>query len=143
MAHRLNLAAPFAGMSFIWNIDSKVGTQVTEPNNPDDVALVQLLLGIALRGGSGGSAAPGCKSPPNVTSQMDHATGYWIYFAQVEARKPADGNLSPSGKVATQDRLICRLNGLAFQAARQEWDNLPNHPQCPPLLKAKLLGPSK
>ena len=143
MAHRLNLATPFNGLTFIWNIDKKVGTQVSEPNDPDDVALVQLLLAINQRKGAGASAAAGCKIPPPVTGRMDPTTGFWIYFAQVEAKAPADGNLTPSGKVAMDQRLICRINRGAANLSRQEWENLPNHPQCPPSLKAKLLAPPK
>jgi hypothetical protein len=145
MAHKLNLAFPADGINYLWNIDTKVGTQVSEPNATDDVALVQMLFGIVLRGGvSGQNAAGSCKSAPNISGNMDHPTAFWIYYAQVEAPgMTADGNLTPSSKSPTPQRLIVRLNVLASKANRIEWENLPNSPQCPPYLKAKLLAPPR
>ncbi len=144
MAHKRMLQAPFQGMPFLWNIDAKVGTQVSEPNSSDDVALVQLLFLIAPPN-MGSSATGGCRARPNISGQVDHATGFWIYFAQVEAGGTfkADGNLSPMSGAANNERLIVRLNLNAMKGNRTAWENLPNHPQCPPALKAKLLAPPR
>jgi hypothetical protein len=145
MAHKLNLAFPLHGLNFIWNIDQRVGTESEEPNDPDDVSLVQLLLGLGIRAGGGVHAAAGCRNAPLVSGQMDHSTGFWIYYCQVEAAgMTADGNLTPSRKTPTIQQLIFRLNNIAASGiTRPEWEALPMSPQCPPSLKAKLLAPPK
>jgi hypothetical protein len=148
VAHQLKLAAKFEGMDKIWNIDAKVGTQASEPNMPDDVALVQLLINISLRNAGSGSkispAVPGCRTPPLITGTMDYPTGFWIYFTQVEvAGAKADGNLTPSGKHPVFDRLIVRMNYYASMSNRIEWADLPNNLLCPPMLRIKLLAPAR
>jgi len=144
MAHKLLLQMPLQGMPFVWNIDRKVGTQASEPNDQDDVALVQMLFLISPPR-IGGSATPGCTARPNITGQVDHATGFWIYYAQVESvgTFKADGNLSPLVGPASLERLIVRLNLIGFRDNRSVWENLPNHAQCPPYLKGKLIAPAR
>lgn len=143
MAHKRTLNVMSEGMSFIWNIDDKVGTQTSEANSPDDVTLVSLLFNLG-GSASGQSAAPGCRAKPQINGQMNHALGFWIYFSQVEAKSKVvvDGYLSPM-KFINQNLLIYRLNYLAMKNNKTAWENLPNHPQCPPSLKAKLLAPPK
>jgi hypothetical protein len=76
MAHKLLLSTPAHGMPYIWNIDQKVGTQVTEQNLIDDVSLVQLLLKMFVSHGAWKKIAPGCLNAPIVTGQMDNLTGF-------------------------------------------------------------------
>jgi hypothetical protein len=143
MAHRKNLAVAHKGMTFVWNVDNKVGSQSTELNDSDDVALVQLLFNLIVDTVS--SVTPSCKRKPPVNGQMDPITGFWIYFFQVEsgAGTKIDGYFSPMKGQNLSPYMLARINFTAFVRAKTQWENLPNHPMCPPSLKAKLLAPPK
>jgi hypothetical protein len=143
MAHRKNLVTPHKGMSFVWNVDNKVGSQITESNDSDDVSLVQLLFNLIVDTTS--SVTPGCKRRPPVNGQMEPITAFWIYFFQVEAGQGTkiDGYFSPIRGQNLGPFMLSRINFTGFVRAKAQWENLPNHPMCPPSLKTKLLGPPK
>lgn len=146
MAHKCNFRTPWNGMNFIWNIDGKVGTQVTEQNDPDDVLLSKFLFDIIISAGGGASASPGCKVKPILNGNMDQSLGFWIYFSQVEnliGKSTVDGYISPLRGYPSKSLSICRMNTGAYNANRNVWENLPNHPLCSQSLKLKLLGPSR
>lgn len=143
MAHRKNLVSALKGMTFVWNIDDKVGSQTTERNDSDDVALVQLLFNLIIDTTT--SAVPGCKVKPRVTGQMEPVTAFWIYFFQVEggAGTKVDGHFSPMKGQNLQPYMLAQINFTAFVRVKSQWENLPNNPLCPSSLKTKLLGPPK
>ena len=91
MARILALRPPYNGMSTIVNVLGRVGPG--EPNNPDDVRVVQRLMQMGSRGRSA-SASIGV---PQVTGHFDAATGFWIYRVQQIARnRTMDGVVSPA-----------------------------------------------
>jgi hypothetical protein len=92
MARILALNPPFNGMSTIVNVLGRVGPG--EPNNPDDVKVVQRLIQMGARG-----KAPAVNiGVPQVTGHFDAATGFWIYHAQRIYRQKmiVDGVVSPA-----------------------------------------------
>ena len=146
MAHKCNFRAPWNGMNFIWNIDDKVGTQVSERNDQDDVLLSKLLFDIIISSGGGASASPGCKVRPMINGNMDQNLGFWIYFSQVEntlGKAKVDGYISPLRGHPSTSLSICRMNIGAYSANRNSWDNIPSHPLCSQSLRSKLLAPGR
>ena len=91
MARILALNPPYSGMSTIVNVLGRVGPG--EPNNPDDVRVVQRLMQM---GGSGRAAAASI-GVPQVTGHFDAATGFWIYrIQQIAKNRTVDGVVSPA-----------------------------------------------
>jgi hypothetical protein len=94
MARILVLNPPFEGMSTIVNVLGRVGPK--EPNNPDDVRVVQRLLQMGSRG-AGFATSMGVPQP---TGRFDAVTGFWIFYAQniFKARhgEIVDGVVSPA-----------------------------------------------
>jgi hypothetical protein len=91
MARILTLNPPYNGMSAIVNVLGRVGPG--EPNNPDDVKVVQRLLQLASRGG-GPATSLGIPQP---TGRFDAVTGFWIYFTQGFFKgQTVDGVVSPA-----------------------------------------------
>jgi hypothetical protein len=91
MGRILALNPPYNGMSSIVNVLGRVGPG--EPNNPDDVRVVQRLLQLASRGG----AAAISFGVPQVTGHFDATTGFWIYQTQNFFRgQKVDGVVSPA-----------------------------------------------
>ncbi len=91
MARILALNPPYNGMSTIVNVLGRVGPG--EPNNPDDVRVVQRLMQMGSRGRSA-SASIGV---PQVTGHFDAVTGFWIYHTQAFFRgQTVDGVVSPA-----------------------------------------------
>ena len=145
MAHKRVLSKPMGGMTFIWNIDDKVGTQITEKNDPDDVLLIKILFDINIVGSPDAfNITPSCRSSPAINGAMDQSLGFWIYATQVEAPGVVvDGHISPLRSFVSFDLMIMRLNGGAHSKQKDTWENLPNSPLCTPSLKAKLLAPAR
>jgi len=91
MGRILALNPPFSGMSTIVNVLGRVGPG--EPNNPDDVRVVQRLMQMAGRG----RAASASIGVPQVTGHFDAATGFWIYHTQrINRNLTVDGVVSPA-----------------------------------------------
>ncbi len=91
MGRILALNPPYSGMSAIVNVLARVGPG--EPNNPDDVRVVQNLMQMGARG----KAPAASIGVPQVTGHFDAATGFWIYHAQRLYRNLAvDGVVSPA-----------------------------------------------
>jgi hypothetical protein len=91
MARILALNPPYNGMSAIVNVLGRVGPG--EPNNPDDVRVVQRLLQMCARG----KAFAGNIGVPQPTGHFDAATGFWIYYVQGSfKRQIVDGVVSPA-----------------------------------------------
>ena len=116
--NNLNVAL-LQGQSSIINVLAHVGPN--QPNNPDDVKVVQQLIQLVAKG-SEGVAAIGV---PNVTGRFDASTGFWIYHAQYVHKKrghthqiidgivsPAHGTTYASGATWT----IMAFNVLAWKA---------------------------
>jgi hypothetical protein len=91
MARILALNPPYSGMSTIVNVLNRVGPG--EPNNPDDVRVVQRLMQM----GGRGKAAAASIGLPQVTGHFDAATGFWIYRIQhLYKNRTVDGVVSPA-----------------------------------------------
>jgi hypothetical protein len=91
MGRILALNPPYNGMSTIVNVLGRVGPG--EPNNPDDVRVVQRLLQLASRGGAVATSI----GVPQLTGHFDAATGFWIYHTQNFFRgQKVDGVVSPA-----------------------------------------------
>ncbi len=92
MARILALNPPFNGMSAIVNVLGRVGPG--EPNNPDDVRVVQRLMQMGARG----KAPAASIGVPQPTGHFDAATGFWIYHAQriFSKHQIVDGVVSPA-----------------------------------------------
>jgi len=91
MARILALNPPFDGMSTIVNVLGRVGPD--QPNNPDDVRVVQSLLQMCARG----KAFAASIGVPQATGRFDAATGFWIYETQHGRRgQVVDGVVSPA-----------------------------------------------
>ena len=96
MARMLALNPPYQGMSMIVNVQGRVGP--VEPNNPDDVRVVQRLLQMSSRGGAF-SAQVGAAQP---TGHFDSVTGFWIFWVQDRVKalftrsQIVDGIVSPA-----------------------------------------------
>ena len=91
MARKLALNPPYNGMSTIVNVLGRVGPG--EPNNPDDVRVVQRLLQMCSRG----KAFAGSIGVPQPTGHFDAATGFWIFYVQSSfKRQVVDGVVSPA-----------------------------------------------
>src|SRR5262249_24655500 len=93
MARILVLNPPFLGLSAIVNVHQRVGPK--EPNEPNDVRVIQTLLGMIK---SNFSKSVGL---PSITGSYDAATGFWIYDTQVFTKKQhpnviVDGVVSPA-----------------------------------------------
>ena len=95
MSRVLVLNPPYHGLSSIVNVLNRVGP--TEPNNPDDVKVVQTLLRMLK---SNFSKKVGV---PQVTGNYDASTGFWIYDQQYFYKSKAghhnvvvDGVISPA-----------------------------------------------
>ena len=73
MGRILTLNPPYEGMSAIVNVLGRVGPD--EPNNADDVRVVQQLLQMSARG----KAIAGSVGVPQLTGRFDAATGFWIF----------------------------------------------------------------
>jgi hypothetical protein len=85
------LNPPYNGLTAIVNVLGRVGPG--EPNNPDDVKVVQRLLQMGARG----KAFAGSIGVPQTTGRFDAATGFWIYEAQHDFKSPGlDGVVSPA-----------------------------------------------
>lgn len=144
MAFRMNLATPYYGMPYMWNISSPVGTQTTEANRPSDVRLVKLLATLVLGlPNAGQKVHPSCKVMPQISDTMDQGMGFWIYYNQVEHKWPADGKISVAPKSVSDAYFIVRMNLALFMNARPQWEAVPRHPQCGPALQAELLAPAR
>jgi hypothetical protein len=144
MAHKLILPQPYKGMSFLWNVTSKVGTEKTETNSPTDVRLVKLLVKLNLGFPIAASDCwPTARVPPLVDETMDPVLGFWIYYGQVEAEMPADGYVSPAPKFPSEKYYIFRMNYGLFDFDRKAWENLPDHPECGAMLRAELNAPPR
>ncbi len=91
MARILALNPPFNGLSTIVNVLGRVGPG--EPNNPDDVRVVQSLLQMCARG----KAFAASIGVPQPSGHFDAATGFWIYQTQNSMRgQVVDGVVSPA-----------------------------------------------
>lgn len=96
MARILALNPPYDGMSMIVNVLGRVGSR--EPNNPDDVRVVQRLLQMCSRGKTFSSSV-GVAQP---TGHFDAVTGFWIFWVQERTRalisrsQIVDGVVSPA-----------------------------------------------
>lgn len=143
MAYRMRLNAPHNGMESLRNVSRSVGTQVTEANVATDVRLAKLLVAANLDAGPSATCVGSCRTKPMVNDLMDQSLGFWIYFAQVEARCPADGVISPAPKIFSLNYFICRMNLGLFMNNRALWEKLPDHPECGPILRAELTAPMK
>jgi len=83
-------------MSMIVNVLGRVGSR--EPNNPDDVRVVQRLLQMCSRG-KAFSSSVGAAQP---TGHFDAVTGFWIFWVQERTRalishsQIVDGVVSPA-----------------------------------------------
>jgi hypothetical protein len=96
MARMLALNPPYNGMSMIVNVQGRVGP--VEPNNSDDVRVVQRLLQMSSRGGAFSSKV-GAATP---TGHFDSVTGFWIFWVQDRVKamftksQIVDGIVSPA-----------------------------------------------
>ena len=95
MARLLPFNPPYRGLSVAVNVMGRVGTK--EPNNVDDVKVVQKLLQLCSRGSEFASEI----GLPTVSGRFDAATGFWIYrFQDIDRKKTPssiiDGVISPA-----------------------------------------------
>lgn len=93
MARILVLNPPFLGLSTIVNVKQRVGPK--EANEPNDVRVVQTLLGMIK---SNFSKTVGL---PKISGNYDAATGFWIYDTQFFTKQQhpnviVDGIVSPA-----------------------------------------------
>jgi hypothetical protein len=136
------LTRPQEGLSFIYNVSSKVGPLQSDPNQPDDVMLVQYLLKKVLQGQQM-PATPGVAFP-TATGRFDTATGFWIYRVQSSFRNfgnVIDGVVSPARGLFYGPSTAWTIAILNFKFKGyfpREFDNLPNNPELSPSLRASL-----
>ncbi len=116
---------------FFYNVSQHVGPRLSNPNNPDDVELVQfLVLKVMSKIGGGNALSLGL---PRLTRSFDAVTGFWIFRLQADTGSiTIDGIVSP----AKSDGLygpnsawvIIRLNHFFKLHFPSEFENLPDNP---------------
>ena len=146
MAYRLNLSTPYEGMSFIWNISAQVGDSTSCQNNPTDVHLVTMLLGAWITSVHP-SIHPSCRQAFEGDGRMTINKAYWIRAANSQHTQDLSfseaGIISPArprGIYGQHAWSIVRFNYTMRSQMRTDWENLPNHRQCTPALRAELLN---
>ncbi|HKX83622.1 MAG TPA: hypothetical protein VJL58_05315 [Pyrinomonadaceae bacterium] len=147
MAYRFDLPTPYFGLKYIWNVSDTVGDQPSCKNNPTDVDLIALLLGGAIRATDLGSHIhPSCRQPFQVNGKMDINIAYWIRLGNALHKKElsqSDAGIISRAKKSSffngDTWTIIKLNNTMFLHMRSTWEDLPNHPQCPPALRKELL----
>lgn len=100
----LTLSPPFLGMSSIVNVIGRVGP-LDCPNNPEDVKVVQRLIQLMNMG----------STQVSVNGNYDEATGFWIFYAQVQWK----GNGGHPGLVV--DGVISPARGAAYGPGGATW----------------------
>lgn len=144
MASILDLSTPFEGMSYIYNVDARVGwIPGSCPNQPDDVQLVQFLLfQLCMRSGD---MARGEWDFPAPTGKMDALTNFWIFVQQRSHQKTQhqtiDGVISPAhgAHYGSQEWTIVSLNSeYRLLYGNEAFENLPNNPALSPTLRKAL-----
>jgi hypothetical protein len=145
MAGKLVLSAGnAAGMPFFYNVSKHVGPFKDNPNDPDDVQLVQFLIREGLKAKPPSAARSGL-AIPTLSGQFDPTTGFWISLAQQSFRsKPGvtiDGIVSPARGQQYHPGcpwVIFSINLRLFEAAPKVFLDLPNNPELRPSLRASL-----
>ena len=145
MAYKLMLNPQYHGMSFIWNVSEAVGDNATCPNRPSDVDLVKILIGETIRARPPAWVNASLRTPLVVNGQMDATTAYWIRVFNADHNprlsQSLDGIVSHARGPSLSPRdtwAIVKLNWSAKQGAPTVWNDLPNHPQAKPALRAEL-----
>lgn len=148
MAYKLVLPSSYNGMKYIWNVSDTVGDQPSCVNNPNDVDLVALLLGGAIRSMDlGKKIHPSCRQAFEVNGKMDINIAYWIRLGNGLHKKELsqkDAGILSRAKKSTFNNgdtwTIVKLNYTMFLYMKSTWEDFPNHPQCPARLRNELLN---
>jgi len=148
MAFKMILNTQLYGMSHIWNVSNPVGDHVSSPNNPTDVDLVKILIGEAIKIKQPSWFNPSLRQGFHINGQMDMNTAYWIrYFNADHLNRMAQNDAgiidrAQSASYGSDTWTIVKLNYAVKQGNSALWDNLPNHPQAKPALRAELQNTS-
>lgn len=145
MAYKMILNTQYHGMSFIWNVSEAVGDNASCPNRPTDVDLVKILIGETIRARPPTWINASLRTPLLVNGQMDAITAYWIRVFNADHNprlsQSQAGIVSQARGASFSPRdtwVIVKLNWSAKQGAATAWNDLPNHPQAKPALRAEL-----
>jgi len=143
MAQRLAVSGA-GDLKFIFNVSKHVGPFDAQPNDKDDVQLVQFLLREGIKA-SGVKVKPGI-DVPRPTGQFDAQTGFWIYRIQDGMHDSSksvviDGIVSPAKGVfytINSPWAIVFLNYTIKQKAPLVFSGIPTNPELSPTLRASL-----
>lgn len=145
MATRLRLPPGGAtGMKFIYNVSKHVGPMKSNPNDADDVQLVQFLIR-EVRKSNPSSVTLAGLAVPTLSGLFDAVTGFWIYQSQSNYLQRGgvtiDGIVSPArGELYHPGCpwVIIHLNFFLHKQAPAVFDALPDNAELRPTLRTSL-----